>query len=534
MRKNSVLVYMGNQRKNLILCFVTCMSAICSILWRLSASGMEEAFIQNAWTEWIFKMLGIMTAYIVFSYLSNRLMLRQATEFSWSMQSRIERELLEYSAENKDEEASINKIQVDTSNLVKFFRRFWGVFFPNLVCYCLVLCVLFSRHVILGMTVVVCSGVVFLYLMFLGKKLPGYYAGYYEVLDLVLCEEGRWLRNIEMLKMLRNRKLLEDSYDKKLKTLNQADKTAAAKEAWISGPMCLFSFVVMICMAGMAGVLRAKGLISTADLLLTIFTVDIVEDFVMTLDGTISSFQRAKASLNRAESLFKNTKKDNMDYGYSGLEACPDVISISNLKIEYSNGKVVFVDQVVFRKGKINYLQGKNGKGKSTLFKVLTKSLQNYSGDVMLDDINLKNLERSEWIHRVSVCPQDDLIYPDTILGNLFVETPHTDLGEKKARIFLEEVGLLNEVNKLEAGLNTELYSNGKPLSGGQRKRLSIARSWMKENAFIFLYDEPFSSFGGDNKETILSHLSELARDNIVVIISHENLERRDGYVINI
>jgi putative ABC transport system ATP-binding protein len=130
-------------------------------------------------------------------------------------------------------------------------------------------------------------------------------------------------------------------------------------------------------------------------------------------------------------------------------------------------------------------LMGHNGSGKSTLADLLYGLRQPDSGVITLNNVDLRDLPLAELRNHVSLV-RDVEIFPGTLLDNLRMGQ---HLSHDEARELLERVGLLDEVQLLPQGMNTELHPSGRPLSRVQASRLMIARAIANKPRLLILDD---------------------------------------------
>ena len=185
-----------------------------------------------------------------------------------------------------------------------------------------------------------------------------------------------------------------------------------------------------------------------------------------------------------------------------------------------------FKDNLVVRevslrvdRGEIVGLIGPNGAGKSTCFGMLSGIIKAESGDVIIDGISVTNLP----IHirarsGLSLLPQETSIFKGlSVLDNLKVASELHQTGPTKQEKDATIGNLL-----IQFGLKEIEERRGKFLSGGERRRLELARLLVSSPRYVLL-DEPFAGVDPISINEIKSHISSLARDNIGVLITDHN-----------
>ena len=165
------------------------------------------------------------------------------------------------------------------------------------------------------------------------------------------------------------------------------------------------------------------------------------------------------------------------------------------------------------------YLLGKSGSGKSTLLAILGGMDDNYSGQVIYEGKNLRQLNDNEIAdyryHNISFVFQDyQVIEKETVLSNLLKPLAISRLSyQEKKKIILEKLQLVGLQDKVNARFNE--------LSGGEKKRIALARGLVKDSPLL-LADEPLASLNKNMRASITDLLVKESQKKAVFIITHE------------
>lgn len=183
----------------------------------------------------------------------------------------------------------------------------------------------------------------------------------------------------------------------------------------------------------------------------------------------------------------------------------------NNFKLPFWNNSLA----VNFRPGSWNVLIAKTGHGKSEILLKLSEVLRQHG----------KN---------ISLVAQDPYIFNDTIERNVFLGKKETHEEREYAKVILKILGLNYLEPNLENLMRLEVGENGKRLSGGQAKRLSLVRSLMSE-AEILIWDDPFSSVDLILEKEIILELKKhpIMKDKTIILTSHRlSTVRHSDYLI--
>ncbi|HGV9258859.1 TPA: cysteine/glutathione ABC transporter ATP-binding protein/permease CydC [Klebsiella aerogenes] len=159
---------------------------------------------------------------------------------------------------------------------------------------------------------------------------------------------------------------------------------------------------------------------------------------------------------------------------------------------------------------------GRTGCGKSTLLQLLTRAWDPANGQIQLNDQPLSDLSETTLRQAMSVVPQRVHLFSATLRDNLLLAAPQASDG--KLIDILERVGLEKLLE--DSGLNSWLGEGGRQLSGGELRRLAIARALLHD-APLMLLDEPTEGLDATTESQILDLLSEVMRDKTVLMVTH-------------
>ena len=159
---------------------------------------------------------------------------------------------------------------------------------------------------------------------------------------------------------------------------------------------------------------------------------------------------------------------------------------------------------------------GRTGCGKSTLLQLLTRAWDPANGEILLNDQPLTHLNEATLRQAMSVVPQRVHLFSATLRDNLSLAAPGArDIQLMKA---LERVGLEKLLE--DSGLNAWLGEGGRQLSGGELRRLAIARALLHD-APLMLLDEPTEGLDATTESQILDLLAEVMREKTVLMVTH-------------
>ena len=173
----------------------------------------------------------------------------------------------------------------------------------------------------------------------------------------------------------------------------------------------------------------------------------------------------------------------------------------------------------VFPAGSLVVITGPSGAGKSTLLKLLARELEPEQGTIVLGETPLAGIQVEELYRHLALVSQDSHIFNASLRENLLMAKP--DATEQEMRGVVEAVCLTRLVEKLTNGLDTRLGEHGEMLSGGERRRLSLAQALLKAPSLLLL-DEPTTGVDYETAQRILATLRARLPLSTIVVATHE------------
>lgn len=162
-------------------------------------------------------------------------------------------------------------------------------------------------------------------------------------------------------------------------------------------------------------------------------------------------------------------------------------------------------------------IHGQSGSGKSTVLRILSGQLPNYQGSVELNQVELKDANYDSLRDLIAYIDQTPYLFAKSIRYNL---TLGQDFDDEQLKQALKEADLLDYVNSLPEGLDTEIQEGGTSMSGGQKQRLALARGLLRKKK-LFLLDESTSNLDHESALAVENNFLK-QKDIAVVFVSHQ------------
>ena len=264
--------------------------------------------------------------------------------------------------------------------------------------------------------------------------------------------------------------------------------------------------------------LTGKG-ITAGNVIMFVNLMNFVVAPVAELPGLLAA---RKASRALIEKIAKSLSESSFAGGEEELQALENGISVKDVSFAYEEGKEVLHDiSFDFEAGKSYAIVGASGSGKSTLLNLIMSGAcgAEYSGRIMWDNVELKESSSDSFFDQVSSIDQNVFVFNSSIRDNItmFRDFPEEEVSEAIRRSNLKEL-------VEEKGDDYLCGESGKALSGGEKQRISIARSLLKKSS-VLVADEITAALDSQTAYKVSSDILDL--EGITRIVVTHSLEER-------
>jgi ATP-binding cassette subfamily B protein len=258
---------------------------------------------------------------------------------------------------------------------------------------------------------------------------------------------------------------------------------------------------------------------------------------VHALTGLTATFAGASASRARLSEIFATEPVTDGSICRTGT-AAPS-LHASRVSFGYDDASILHNLDLEVLPGEHVCISGRSGAGKSTLLALLGRLHDPDAGSVLLDGVDLRSLNRETLRREIAIVPQDGWLVAGSIADNLTYGRPDATVAEVRAAA---DAALVTEfADRLPNGLATEVGPHGIHLSGGQRRRVALARA-LVSGARLLLLDEPTAGLDTAAAALIVAAIDSASVGRTVVVASHDQallaradreLRLVDGYLVD-
>lgn len=240
--------------------------------------------------------------------------------------------------------------------------------------------------------------------------------------------------------------------------------------------------------------------------------IEEINDFTQT-------YQKVNVSLSRVNDILENRLYKDETFGSKELPNIKGIIEFKNVTFSYPDEENILKNfNIKIEPNKKIAIVGASGQGKSTIFNLLTRIFDANEGEILIDNINIKDLKEDELRKHISIIRQEPFVFNRSIKENF--ELINENITLKQIRKCTKMAYLDDYIMSLPKKYDTILGEGGVNLSGGQKQRLSIART-LSKGSKIILFDEATSALDNNSQEYIKKTIDNLIKDHTIIIVAH-------------
>ncbi len=297
--------------------------------------------------------------------------------------------------------------------------------------------------------------------------------------------------------------------------------TSLLRKKDLSSPLSEFLSTIVLAIVMWFGgqiVLNGDNLMSGQEFIGYILIFSQIIPPARSLTSSYYHIQKGSAAAQRIYEILdeKNTIKDSINA--KSINSVQNKITYTNVSFKYQSLNVLNGIYFEILKGQKVALVGQSGSGKTTIADLLARFYDIENGKIFIDNINIKDIKKSNLRNIMGIVNQDSILFNDTIYNNIKLSNQS---AKKEDIINAAKVANAHDfILKTENGYNTIIGDQGNKLSGGQKQRLSIARAVLK-NPDILILDEATSSLDTESEKLVQESLENLMKSRTSLIIAH-------------
>ncbi len=318
-----------------------------------------------------------------------------------------------------------------------------------------------------------------------------------------------------------NRQIIES---RKFEKINERHKRAWLKTVWYNSiffPIAEISISISVGLivwyAG-TNLLQLDSFVSLGTIFLFIQLSQMLFRPLRQIADKFNTLQMGMVAANRVFEILDSDHYIN-DKGCISIKNLDGDIKFENVDFSYvKENKVLRNININIKKGEKVAIVGATGSGKSTIIKLILRLYDLESGEIKINNKNIKNYKLIDLRSSISLVNQDIFLFADSIFKNITLF--NKKISKKEVEKAAKNIGVLEFINKLPGGLNYNVKERGVMLSEGQRQIISFLRAYVSKPNILIL-DEATSSIDSKTEELIQFATNKIIQDKTSIIIAH-------------
>jgi ATP-binding cassette subfamily B protein len=338
------------------------------------------------------------------------------------------------------------------------------------------------------------------------------------------------LLNYETVKYFNNEDFETRRYDENLERLRRASLKSQSTLSLLNSGQQLIIAVALVTMLWRATLGVTEGRLTLGDLvMINAFMIQLY--IPLNFLGVI--YREIKQALTDLDKMFtlleKNREVDDVP-GASALVVSRGHVRFENVSFAYDPARPI-LHEVSFEipPGKTVAVVGPSGAGKSTLARLLYRFYDIGAGTITIDGQELRSVTQSSLRQAIGIVPQDTVLFNDTVEYNIAYGRPGATRGEVEAAARAAHIH--DFIAATPRGYETMVGERGLKLSGGEKQRVAIARTLLK-NPPVLIFDEATSALDSANERAIQAELRSVSLGKTALVIAHRLSTVADAHEI--
>ena len=327
------------------------------------------------------------------------------------------------------------------------------------------------------------------------------------------------LLNFETVKYFANERYEAALYDQELENWEQAKRKNRLTLFALNAGQALIISASLTAMLLLAASEVAAGRMTLGDfVLVNAFMMQIFLPLNF-LGFVYREIKSSMANIERMFELLKTEAKVQDEKHAKELSVSEGKIEFKKVSFAYDEERPILKDfSFSLEPGEKVAIVGSSGAGKSTLAKLVFRFYDVTQGDILIDGQSIKAITQHSLRQAIGVVPQDSVLFNDTLIENVRYGRP--DASDEDVKRAIQMAHLQEFVDSLPKAYETQVGERGLKLSGGEKQRVAIARTILKQPA-ILVFDEATSSLDSRSERSVMNAIEAVSKGKTSIVIAH-------------
>ncbi len=238
------------------------------------------------------------------------------------------------------------------------------------------------------------------------------------------------------------------------------------------------------------------------------------------LSGILNKFNSASAAFRKIDVLMEEEARDEIVSTESATVLDQGKINVKNLSLTKDDKLILNDISLNINPNESIGIIGPVGGGKSSFIKALVGYYSLENGMIKIDDYDINNIPSEKLREQIAYLPQTTQLFHDTVQDNI-VAGLH-DVSDERIVTAAKKANAHQFISAMPGGYGAKLFENGKNLSGGQRQKIALARTFLRQPSIIIL-DEPTNSLDNETEQVMNTYIKDSCHDKTVIIATHKH-----------
>jgi len=469
-------------------------------------------------------LLTLLILYIIsaiFNYIQGIVVAKISAKYTLELRKKVNRKMEKLPLKYFDKKSHGEVLSLITNDIDKISQNLSNTLTETVTCIIAVLGMLimmFSINVTMTLAIIIILPICMILTAIIASKGQKYFT---------LRQEGLAKVDTKVEEMLRNHNIVKvfNSEDKILKEFNKENDLLADstwKSNFIGGIMhpimMLIGNLSYVVIAFLGGLFVIQGKITVGNIQSFITYAKNFTNPIGSLASIMTELESMIAASERVEDYLSEEEEKKVENPVP-LNNVQGNITFDHVKFGYDENKIIIKDFTAhIESGKKIAIVGPTGSGKTTLVKLLMRFYDVNSGNILIDGVNIKDVERTSLRKNIGMVLQDTWLYSGTIMEN--IRYGRLDATDDEVITSAKEAQVHHFIQTLPDSYNLEINEETSNISEGQKQLLTIARAILK-NPKILILDEATSSVDTRTEELIQKAMDTLMKGRTSFIIAH-------------
>ncbi len=469
-------------------------------------------------------LLTLLILYIIsaiFNYIQGIVVAKISAKYTLELRKKVNRKMEKLPLKYFDKKSHGEVLSLITNDIDKISQNLSNTLTETVTCIIAVLGMLimmFSINVTMTLAIIIILPICMILTAKIASKGQKYFT---------LRQEGLAKVDTKVEEMLRNHNIVKvfNSEDKILKEFNKENDLLADstwKSNFIGGIMhpimMLIGNLSYVVIAFLGGLFVIQGKITVGNIQSFITYAKNFTNPIGSLASIMTELESMIAASERVEDYLSEEEEKKVENPVP-LNNVQGNITFDHVKFGYDENKIIIKDFTAhIESGKKIAIVGPTGSGKTTLVKLLMRFYDVNSGNILIDGVNIKDVERTSLRKNIGMVLQDTWLYSGTIMEN--IRYGRLDATDDEVITSAKEAQVHHFIQTLPDSYNLEINEETSNISEGQKQLLTIARAILK-NPKILILDEATSSVDTRTEELIQKAMDTLMKGRTSFIIAH-------------